>query len=160
MRENLIFMCVSLHYDVYDLKQEFWRAIGYKQGYCVKLQYHRRQLDDYKYMCPSLASIGITDGAVVDYHIYEVVDTRISLPFVTESVRLFTSEPSFSAKSIGVQALARPDVQYPPVQPPPPVNNPPPAKIVTVSNWIQQENIDVNIINEHPERSRASQPHR
>ena len=30
--------------------------------------------------------------------------------------------------TIRVQTVAKPAVQYPPVQPPPPVNNPPPAK--------------------------------
>ena len=116
--------------DVFDeLKKDdqyFSRNSGFRLVH-VYMEYKGEKLNEDDTTC--LASAGIFDGAVVKYDMNIIYLTSPKFGcYLNKSERIFAGEPSLSIRSVGVQTVAIPVVQYPLVQPPPPVNNPPPAK--------------------------------
>ena len=113
-RANEFDIYVRQYFRIIDLSDEFRR---------VSLNDHRTPIMwNYKGKTfrggdtNTLTTVGISDGSVIEYYLGQIPEDAGK------------SENLFSNKTIGVQTVAKPAVQYPRVQPPPPVHNPPPAK--------------------------------
>ena len=110
---------VRKYYRIIDLSDEF-RRVSRNEGkaaYSILWQYKGNTYEGND--TTALTIVGISDGSAIEYSFS-----------VKYSISRSAGDPGkpYSSRSIGVQTVAKPAVQYPPVQPPPPVNNPPPAK--------------------------------
>ena len=107
---------VRQYYRIIDLSDEFKRVS--LNGSTIHWTYKGKTFSEED--TTTLTTEGISDGSVIEYFLECLPLECWRRAGVRETIR--------STRTIGVQTVAKPAVQYPPAQPPPPVNNPPPAK--------------------------------
>ena len=110
---------VRQYYRIIDLSDEFRRVYRNQQRPSNTIWKWKYKGETFSAEdTTTLTTVGISDGSEIQFE----YDLSIPLNCAGDSENLFSS------RTIGVQTVAKPAVQYPPVQPPPPVHNPPPAK--------------------------------